>query len=88
MPDLPPDPPQIPYLCNHCGRTEFRLWVSPTAGGADASARVAGWRIGASQAKPRNVVCPACAGTDEAYWDRQTVGMALRAGVDAGRTPK
>jgi hypothetical protein len=74
----------VRYTCDHCDRAEDRPKVSDKLGGADASARVAGWRIGATQTKPRNVICPECAGTDEDYWDRITLSIAHMAGIDAG----
>jgi hypothetical protein len=58
----------IAYTCDHCGQTEHRRPVNPLVGTDDDSARVAGWRIGATQAKQRNVICPECAGTNEDYW--------------------
>jgi hypothetical protein len=77
--------PEIPYTCDCCGRTEYRTLVHLKAGTNDDSARIAGWRIGATQAQPRNVICPECAGLDVGYWDRQTLTVARMAGVDAGR---
>lgn len=71
------------YKCNHCDRGETRH-ISTAAGGSDNSARVAGWRIGATPNNPRNVICPECAGTDEDYWDRRTLTVAYSAGIDAG----
>lgn len=74
----------IRYECDACGCVEDRQKISDAAGGTDASARVVGWRIGASQSKPRNVICPECAGTDEEYWDRITLSQAYMAGVNYG----
>lgn len=74
----------VRYKCDACDRVEDRNKISDAAGGNDASARVAGWRIGATQSKPRNVIRPECAGTDEEYWDRITLSIAYMAGIDAG----
>lgn len=74
----------VRYACDACDRIEDRPKVSDALGGSDASARVAGWRIGATQSKPRNVICPECAGTDEEYWDRITLSIAYQAGIDFG----
>jgi hypothetical protein len=74
----------VRYVCDSCDRAEDRLKISAAAGGTDASARVAGWRIGATQSKPRNVICPECADTDPEYWDRITLSIAYQAGIDYG----
>jgi hypothetical protein len=72
----------ILYRCDICEQAERREPIpSPAAGSDDDSARVAGWRIGSSQAKPRNVICPECAGTDEDYWDRRLLDTAYRSGM-------
>jgi hypothetical protein len=70
------------YRCTACDRQETR--PTPRLGSTDSSARVAGWRI--SIGEPRVLVCPECADTDEGYWDRQTIAMAVQAGIDAGNT--
>ena len=54
---------------------------SPAIGTDDDSARAAGWRIGATKSKPRNVICPECAGTDEEYWDRKVLSVAAQSGM-------
>lgn len=78
------DHPHIRYECDGCNRVEDRPKISEKVGGTDASARVAGWRIGATQAKSRNVICPECADTDPEYWDQITLSQAYMAGVDHG----
>lgn len=77
---------QIPYTCDHCGRVEYRPLIHPKAGTPDDSARVAGWRVGATPAKPRVVWCPACAGTEPGYWARLTAEALAAVGLDVGRT--
>lgn len=67
------------YRCDHCNQAERRDPVR--LGSDDDSARVAGWRIGATAAKDRNVLCPECAGTDEDYWDRRLLETAYRSGM-------
>lgn len=74
----------VRYQCDSCDRAEDRPKIAVAAGGTDASARVAGWRIGVSQSKPRNVICPECADTDPEYWDRITLSLAHMAGIDSG----
>lgn len=70
------------YRCDSCDMAETREVIpSPAIGSDDDSARVVGWRIGATQSKPRNVICPECAGTDEDYWDRRLVDTAYRSGM-------
>ncbi|GAA0738529.1 hypothetical protein Drose_04470 [Dactylosporangium roseum] len=71
----------VVYRCDICEMAEKRQPVLSPAGTDDDSARVAGWRIGASQAKERNVVCPECAGTDEGYWDRRMLDVAYMSGM-------
>lgn len=71
-----------PYRCDYCARVEQRATVP--WGAQDDSARTAGWRIGPTAKKDRNVICPECAGTDEEYWDRMTLNVAYAAGIDAG----
>jgi hypothetical protein len=82
---MPSDHPslrvEIPYLCDGCGRTDYRYPPPVAAGTADDSARCAGFRISATPANPRNVICPACAGTDPDYWNRQVLAMARQAGI-------
>ena len=73
--------PDLPYRCTHCGRIEHRPYVAPPAGGCDASARVAGWRIGTTAAGARDTVCPACAGTNPDHWDAATLAQARAAGI-------
>ncbi len=72
----------VVYRCDICDMAERREPIeSPAAGTDDDSARAAGWRIGASQSKPRNVICPECAGTDISYWDRKVIAAANYAGM-------
>lgn len=72
----------ILYRCDICEQAERREPIpSPAVGTDDESARIAGWRIGASQAKPRNVICPECAGTDEEYWDRRLLDVVHMSGM-------
>jgi len=67
------------YRCDICHMAENRDEVK--LGSDDDSARVAGWRIGASKSKERNVICPECAGTDEDYWDRRLLNVAHNSGM-------
>jgi hypothetical protein len=72
----------IVYRCDICHMAENREPLkSPAAGTDDDSARAAGWRIGASKSKPRNVICPECAGTDNDYWDRRLINVAHKSGM-------
>lgn len=75
----------VPYTCRHCRRTHQRTHVKPELGGNDASARIAGWRLGPGDPDERDQICPECAGTDEDYWDDMTLFIAGMAGIDAGR---
>lgn len=76
----------VTYRCAPCDRVEQRKPIHPNVGTDDDSARVAGWRIGSTPAKPRVLICPECSGVDEDYWDRQTLAVAYMAGIDAGNT--
>lgn len=67
------------YRCDICRMAESR--DKAKLGSDDDSARFVGWRIGATQAKPRNVICPECAGTDEEYWDRRLLDTAYMSGM-------
>jgi hypothetical protein len=69
----------ILYRCDICEQGERRDRVR--LGSDDDGARVAGWRIGATQSKERNVICPECAGTDEEYWDRRLLDVAYMSGM-------
>lgn len=70
------------YRCDICHMAEQREPVpSPVVGTDDDSARAAGWRIGATKSNPRNIICPECAGTDVAYWDRKVLSAADQAGL-------
>ena len=64
----------------------YRTKVPAGLGTDDESARVVGWRIGVTQGGTKQVICPECTGVDEDYWDRQTLGVAYAAGIDAGNT--
>lgn len=55
------------HTCDGCGRSHWRRWVPSAAGGNDASARVAGWRISGPEADA-TVICPADSGVNEDYW--------------------
>jgi hypothetical protein len=74
----------VRYTCTECDRVEDRARVNPAVGTDDESARISGWRIGTTQGGKRQIICPECAGTDEEYWDRQTLNVAYMAGIDAG----
>jgi hypothetical protein len=67
------------YRCDICRMAEERKPAQ--LGSDDDSARVVGWRIGATKSNPRNVICPECAGTDEEYWDRKVLSVAAQSGM-------
>lgn len=70
------------YRCDICDMAEERQRIpTPAIGSDDDSARCVGWRIGATQAKQRNVICPECSGIDEDYWDRKVLSVAAMSGM-------
>ncbi len=72
----------ILYRCDICDMAEERQPIpSPVVGTDDDSARAAGWRIGASKSKPRNVICPECSGVDCGFWDRKVLAGVNAAGM-------
>jgi len=67
------------YRCDICRMAEERKPAQ--LGSDDDSARVVGWRIGATKSNPRNVICPECAGIDVSYWDRKVLAAADQSGM-------